>query len=78
MNEAFTNLAILGGYVALGYLVYWGYEWLWWKCEWLRWIYVNWYVARVSRRINPHTSRRDRVQQQPDLELVDVKPATAR
>ncbi len=37
MNEAFTNLAILGGYVALGYLVYWGYEWLWWR-------YVDWYL----------------------------------
>ncbi len=70
MNEAFTNLAILGGYVALGYLVYRGYEWLWWR-------YVDWYLARGRRRIKRHRNKRNRVQQQPEIEPMVVKPPTA-
>jgi len=42
MNEAIYNVSILGGYIALGYLTYFGVDWLWWR-------YVDWYLARGNR-----------------------------
>ena len=71
MNEAIYNLLILGGYVALGHLVYWGYEWLWWR-------HVDRYLARGSRRIKRHRNKRDRAQQQPEIELTGEATAEDR
>ncbi len=56
MNEAIYNVLVLGGYVAFGYLTYFGADWLWWR-------YVDWRLASSNRRAKherPIANRRQR------------------